>query len=104
LKFLVEYLIQQRLLEIMLTFCGVSLTGVGEDIMSNATAAKIATRVTDGFTLEEAAKTFEELKSYDGFAAIAIDSKGTIFHHDSHPSMVFASFDGDNFEVLNIIQ
>jgi L-asparaginase len=63
------------LLEIMLTF-GVSLTGVGEDIMSNATAA--ATRVTDGFTLEEAfAKTFEELKSYDGFAgAIAIDSKG----------------------------
>jgi L-asparaginase len=29
-------------------FCGVSLTGVGEDIMSNATAAKIATRVTDG--------------------------------------------------------
>jgi L-asparaginase len=30
-----------------------------------------------------------------------IDSKGTIFHHDSHPSMVFASFDGDNFEVLN---
>jgi L-asparaginase len=31
-------------------FCG-SLTGVGEDIMSNATA-KIATRVTDGFTLE----------------------------------------------------
>jgi L-asparaginase len=68
----------------------VVLTGVGEDIMSNATAAKIATRVTDGFTLEEAfAKTFEELKSYDGFAgAIAIDSKGTIFHHDSHPSMV----------------
>jgi L-asparaginase len=32
----------------------VVLTGVGEDIMSNATAAKIATRVTDGFTLEEA--------------------------------------------------
>jgi isoaspartyl peptidase/L-asparaginase-like protein (Ntn-hydrolase superfamily) len=60
LKFLVEYLIQQRLLEIMLILCGVSLTGVGEDIMSNATAAKIATRVTDGFTLEEAfAKTLK---------------------------------------------
>lgn len=28
--------------------CGVSLTGVGEDIMSNATAAKIVTRDTDG--------------------------------------------------------
>jgi L-asparaginase len=53
--------------------------------MSNATAAKIATRVTDGFTLEEAFAT-KELKPYD-FAG-AIDSKGTIFHHDSHPSMV----------------
>jgi hypothetical protein len=23
-----------------------------------------------------------------------------LYHHDSHPSMVFASFDGDNFEVF----
>jgi L-asparaginase len=46
LKFLVEYLIQQH--RLYNPFCGVSLTGVGEDIMSNATAAKIATRVTDG--------------------------------------------------------
>ena len=83
-------------------FCGVSLTGVGEDIVSNATAAKIVTRVTDGFSLEKAfAKTFEELKPYDGFAgAIAIDSKGNIMHQDSHPSMVFASFDGEVFEVF----
>ena len=83
-------------------FCGVSLTGVGEDIVSNATAVKIVTRVTDGFSLKEAfTKTFEELKPYDGFAgAIAIDSKGTIFHQDSHPSMVFASFDGEKEEVF----
>jgi L-asparaginase len=84
-------------------FCGVSLTGVGEDIMSNATAAKIVTRVTDGFSLDEAcAKTFSELKAYDGFAgAIAIDNKGNVHHLDSHPSMVFASFDGESFEVFN---
>ena len=83
-------------------FCGVSLTGVGEDIMSNATAAKIVTRVTDGFSLKEAFdKTFAELKPYDGFAgAIAIDDKGNIHHHDSHPSMVFASYDGITFEVF----
>lgn len=83
-------------------FCGVSLTGVGEDITSNATAAKIVCRVTDGFTLKDAfAKTFEELKPYDGFAgAIAIDSQGNIFHQDSFPSMVFASFDGKDFEVF----
>lgn len=83
-------------------FCGVSLTGVGEDIVSGAVAAKIVTRVTDGFTLKDAfAKTFEELKPIDGFAgAIAIDKEGTIFHQDSHPSMVFASYDGQNQEVF----
>lgn len=84
-------------------FCGVSLTGVGEDIVSGAVAAKIVTRVTDGFALEKAfEKTFEELKPFDGFAgAIAIDNKGNMFHQDSHPSMVFASFDGENEEVFN---
>ena len=83
-------------------FCGVSCTGVGEDIVSNATATKIVTRVTDGMPIADAfAKTFDELKPYDGFAgAIAVDAQGTIFHQDSHPSMVFASFDGENIEVF----
>ena len=84
-------------------YCGVSLTGVGEDIVSGAVAAKIVTRVTDGFSLEKAfEKTFAELKPYDGFAgAIAIDNLGNIFHQDSHPTMVFASFDGEKEEVFN---
>lgn len=83
-------------------YCGVSLTGVGEDIVSGAVASKIVTRVTDGFTLEKAfEKTFAELKPYDGFAgAIAIDKNGNMFHLDSHPSMVFASFDGEKEEVF----
>lgn len=83
-------------------FCGVSCTGVGEDIVSNATAAKIVTRVTDGMPIADAfTKTFAELKPYDGFAgAIAIDSQGNIFHQDSHPSMVFASYDGEYVEVF----
>lgn len=83
-------------------FCGVSCTGVGEDIVSNATAAKIVTRVTDGMPISDAfSKTFEELKPYDGFAgAIAIDAQGNIYHRDSHPSMVFASFDGERVEVF----
>jgi L-asparaginase len=85
------------------SFCAVSCTGVGEDIVSNATATKIVTRVTDGMSLENAfAKTFEELKTIDGFAgAIAIDKSGNIYHQDSYPTMVFASFDGENFEVFN---
>lgn len=83
--------------------CAVSCTGVGEDIVSNATAAKIVTRVTDGMPIEKAFdKTFEELKVIDGFAgAIAIDNHGNIFHRDSHPTMVFASFDGENLETFN---
>jgi L-asparaginase len=84
-------------------FCGVSLTGVGEDIVSGAVAAKIVTRVSDGFTIEKAfEKTFTELKPFDGFAgAIAIDNKGNIYHQDSHPTMVFASFDGEKEEVFD---
>ncbi|SKB88032.1 L-asparaginase [Soonwooa buanensis] len=83
-------------------YCAVSCTGVGEDIVSNATSAKIVTRVTDGMSIEDAfAKTFIELKQIDGFAgAIGIDNKGNIFHQDSYPTMVFASFDGENFEVF----
>lgn len=84
-------------------FCAVSCTGVGEDIVSNATATKIVTRVTDGMSMESAfEKTFAELKSIDGFAgAIAIDKNGTIYHQDSYPTMVFASFDGKEFDIFN---
>ena len=84
-------------------FCGVSLTGVGEDIVSVAVAAKIVTRVTDGFTIKDAFnKTFTELKPFDGFAgAIGIDKNGTIYHQDSHPSMVYAWYDGEDEGVFN---
>lgn len=84
------------------SFCGVSCTGVGEDIVSGAVAARIVTRVTDGFSIEKAfQKTFEELKPFDGFAgAIGIDGKGNIFHQNTHPTMVYASYDGENLEVF----
>ncbi len=80
--------------------CGISCTGVGEDIVSTAVASTIAIRVKDGFTIEDAFnRGFNELKPFDGFAgAIGIDKSGNIFHMDSHPSMVFASFDGDSLE------
>lgn len=85
------------------THCGVSCTGVGEDIVSGAIAAKIVTRVTDGMPLQQACeKTFAELEPFDGFAgAIVIDAKGNMFHIDSHPKMVFASYDGENVEVFH---
>jgi len=83
--------------------CGVSCTGVGEDIVSAGIAVKIATRVTDGFQLEQAfEKTFAELKEFEGFAgAIAIDKAGNIWHKDSHLMMVFACYDGETVKVFN---
>lgn len=84
-------------------FCGVSCTGVGEDIVSGAVAAKIAIRVSDGFEIQKAfAKTFDELKPFDGFAgAIAIDKQGNIYHQDSHPSMFYGSYDGKDFDIFD---
>lgn len=78
-------------------FAAVSCTGVGEDIVSVALATKIVTRITDGMTIESAfKKSFEELKEFDGFAgAIAIDKFGNVYHQDSHPYMVWASFDDE---------
>lgn len=74
---------------------GISCTGVGEDIMSAGLSVKIVTRVTDGMSLEEASKlSFKELKPFDGFAGIiGISSKGEVYHYDSHPYMVWASYD-----------
>ncbi|KQS31655.1 isoaspartyl peptidase/L-asparaginase [Pedobacter sp. Leaf194] len=76
-------------------FAGISCTGVGEDIVSGALAAKIVTRVTDGFLLKDACdKSFNELKAFDGFAGvIGITSAGEIYHCDLHPYMVWAAFD-----------
>ncbi len=83
-------------------FAGISCTGVGEDIVSAALAAKIVTRVTDGATLQAACdQSFVELKTFDGFAGvIGISAKGEIYHCDSHPYMVWASFDL-NLQVFN---
>ncbi len=83
-------------------YAGISCTGVGEDIVSGALAAKIVTRVTDGFSLAAACdKSFAELKPFDGFAGVVgISSTGEIYHCDSHPTMVWASFDV-NLQVFN---
>ncbi|MDF2434071.1 MAG: L-asparaginase / beta-aspartyl-peptidase [Mucilaginibacter sp.] len=78
-------------------FAGVSCTGVGEDIVSGAIASNIVTRVTDGVPLPLATeKTLRELKPFDGFAGIiGISAVGEIYHADTHPYMVWASYDED---------
>jgi L-asparaginase len=83
-------------------YAGISCTGVGEDIVSTALAAKIVTRVSDGFSLKEAVdKSFKELNVIDGFAGvIGLTAEGEIYHADSHPYMVWAAFDG-SLQVFN---
>jgi L-asparaginase len=83
-------------------FAAISCTGVGEDIVSNALAAKIVTRVSDGFSLKEAVdKSFKELSAINGFAGvIGLTADGEIYHADSHPYMVWAAFDG-SLQVFN---
>lgn len=83
--------------------CGVSCTGVGEDIVSLSIASKIATRVDDGMSIKNAfEKTFLELKQIEGFAgAIGMTKEGEIYHLDSFPSMVYAWYDGENLEIFN---
>jgi len=83
--------------------CGISCTGVGEDIVSAALAVKIATRVKDGLSLKLAfERSFDELASFNGYAgAIGIDYQGNIFNMESQPKIVFASYDGDTFIVFN---
>lgn len=83
-------------------FAAVSCTGVGEDIMSGAVAAKIVTRVTDGFKLSDACeKTLSELNAYNGFAGvIGIKANGEIYHADTHPYMVWACYE-EGLEVFH---
>jgi L-asparaginase len=79
-------------------YCGVSCTGIGEDIVNNATAARIVTRVSDGLPLHSAVTiTIEELCRNNGEAGIiAIDYKGAICHAFSKAEVpvAYACFDG----------
>lgn len=83
-------------------FAAVSCTGVGEDITSGAIAAKIAARVSDGLSLQQAGqKTLAELAAYNGFAGlIALSATGEIFHADTHPYMVWALADEHSVSVF----
>jgi L-asparaginase len=82
-------------------FAGISCTGVGEDIVSGSLASNIVTRVTDGMPLSLATeKTMNELKPFDGFAGIiGISANGDLYHADTYPYMVWASYD-DKVEVF----
>jgi len=75
----------------------VALDKDGKIAAATSTGGKgFVTRVSDGFKLVDAfEKTFGELKEFDGFAgAIAIDKFGNFHVQESHPKVVYGSFDG----------
>ncbi|WP_345954531.1 isoaspartyl peptidase/L-asparaginase [Mucilaginibacter sp. PAMB04168] len=80
----------------------ISCTGVGEDIVSGGVATKIVTRVSDGMTLQQATeKTLTEMKPFDGFVGIiGLTAAGDIYYADTHPYMVWASYD-ENIKVFS---
>jgi L-asparaginase len=71
----------------------VSCTGVGEDIIDECLAAKIAIRVTDGMSLQVAVdKSFAESKARNrDLGAICIDASGAIAWGKT-TSVLFAAF------------
>ena len=59
---------------------GVSCTGIGEQIVQQAAAAKIVARIEDGMSLHKAvSKTLTESNNYNySFGLISLDAKGQI--------------------------
>jgi L-asparaginase len=85
-------------------YCGVSCTGIGEDIVNNATAARIVIRVTDGMPLKQAVEiTIDELRQQQGEAGIiAVDNLGNIHYGYSQAEapLSFALYDGKNIKTF----
>lgn len=60
--------------------CAISATGIGEEIIDEGLAIKIATRVQDGLSLVQAfKKTFSEIRSHGHrIGAVGLNSKGNV--------------------------
>ena len=82
-------------------FVGLSATGVGEQIVDFALCAKIATRVEDGMSVQEAMKkSFREARKRDyHFGAIALGKDGSYSALTTTPFMLWAVHTGDLVKV-----
>lgn len=74
--------------------CAISATGIGEEIIDEGLAIKIATRVQDGMDLEKAfKKTFDEIRSRGHrIGATGLDSKGNIAHATTTEVLIWVSY------------
>jgi len=78
------------------SLAGVSCTGIGEEIVNDAVAARIVIRVEDGMSLNEAVqKTINEAKqSQKRYGLIAIDHNSNIGYGYATEGMYYAYHDG----------
>lgn len=79
------------------SFCAISATGIGEEIVDDAVASRIETRVRDGMSLELACKkTFDEAIALNrSYGWIALDKNGHYNISYTTTAMTFAVMDMD---------
>ncbi len=72
--------------------CAVSATGIGEDIIDEGLAIKIATRVRDGSSLENAfQRSFREVRGRGRkMGAIGLDGKGNVVWETTTETLLYA--------------
>ena len=77
----------------------VSATGIGEEIMAEGVAVKIATRVEDGLSLKQSfEKTFREFQIRNRkIGAIGLDHKGNWFQKTTTETLLYAMYNGTRF-------
>ena len=80
----------------------ISSTGIGEEIVDYALAAKIAARMEDGMSLSQAgAKSLAAAKENGcSFGFIALDASGAILADKTTESIFYARHDGDKQETF----
>lgn len=78
-------------------FCAVSATGVGEDILREGLAVRIATRVEDGLDIGDAfRKTFEGCTARGRrLAAVGVDSRGQVAWAKTTERLLYGFRKGD---------
>ena len=81
--------------------CAVSATGIGEEIIDQGLAIKIATRVRDGLSLKRAfQKTFREVRSRGlRMGAVGLDSQGNVQAVTTTEVLIYGWKKGRGFSV-----
>jgi L-asparaginase len=82
---------------------GITMTGIGEDIVNIAAAPRVTTMIDSGFTLEKAIS--ELMKQAENqnrqFGLIAIDKSGNMQTAQSTKNLYFASYDGKVLRIFD---